>query len=109
MTSPSSFYKEKEKDFDEKFNSLGYDHIDTCTCGFLEECKCESGRSKLKSHIRSLSLGLLETIASWAQNKDRPFPGPTDEDSAAAHAYSAALDDLLAFIKEEKKRIEDAK
>lgn len=43
-----------EERFDTLFNSLGYDHVDTCTCGFMEACKCVSGRDKIKSFIATI-------------------------------------------------------
>lgn len=43
-----------EERFDTLFNSLGYDHVDTCTCGFMEACKCVSGRDKIKSFIATV-------------------------------------------------------
>ena len=50
--------------FDEKFNALGYDNFDTCSCGFMEECTCISGRDKLKYFIQlEIDLAIKEERA----------------------------------------------
>ena len=105
MTSPSSFYKEKEKEFDELFFAtikLSYP---------LQSIE-------IKSHILSLSLGLLERVVEWTESHAEERPTPEHE----CHTWCCGrcpfcdsnngiinAEDLLAFIKEEKKRIEDAK
>lgn len=62
-----------ENEFDRLFNSLGYDHIETCTCGPLEECKCKSGRERLKDFVASLlskatkeAVRVREMLEEWS-------------------------------------------
>lgn len=45
--------EERNKRLYTLLNSLGYDHVNTCTCGFLEECKCVSGRDRMQSFLQS--------------------------------------------------------
>lgn len=42
--------------FDNLFNAIGYDHIDTCTCPPFsdKECYCISGRQQLKFLISQI-------------------------------------------------------
>lgn len=42
-----------EKEFDNLFNSCGFDHLDYCRCTFADhqECKCVSYREKFKQFI----------------------------------------------------------
>ena len=50
--------------FDNLFNAIGYDHIDTCTCPPFsdKECYCISGRQQLKFLIsQTQQYNVMET------------------------------------------------
>lgn len=52
MTSPTEQW---EKDFDNLFNSLGFDHATSCGC-LEDDCGCVSPREKMKSLVKSILL-----------------------------------------------------
>ena len=67
--------------------------------------------NELKSHISATTTGLLEAVEKWAGEKRRVlgvFADPTDALMLAYknrdYGYNVALQDLLAFISEAKKR-----
>lgn len=72
--------KHIEESFDTLFNSLGYDHVDTCTCGFMEDCKCISGRDKLKSFIATiLEEATRKAVGDTPHSKDEKHVCCDDE------------------------------
>lgn len=94
-----------EESFDTLFNSLGYDHVDTCTCGFMEECKCISGRDKLKSFIATILNEERKSIAKIVRDEvikyvQEAVKNPKSDNYIYAENIPLnRLDDIINLIK----------
>lgn len=109
------------KEFDNLFNSLGYDNWDSCKCGFLETCSCISGREQLttfSSSIRQNDVDELIRVADVMQDKQslkemcpHLVSGEDKEcfvcweDNGIRTGYNAALSDIITHLKSIKEKI----
>lgn len=109
MTSPSSFYKEKEKMFDEKFCRTNLSTGEKEDGWFFPETltPCE-----VKSHIRQLSLGLLERVEKEVEENrimiDEKTPANAKSNSWTS-GVNYTVNRIVAFIKSEMEKIENEK
>lgn len=103
----SKIIKESEREFEEKFPP--FVGIGAPFPIFSEN----PNRERIKSHLHSLSLQLIEGMEKWAIESKRNLPKPEHPDGTAhAHyelmvknaevGYNQALSDLLTYLEAEK-------